>query len=140
MTTSAAGACLCGAVRFAIDLPTRWVAHCHCSMCRRAHGAAFVTWASVAAPQFRVTEGEAEVARYASSPDATRSFCRRCGASLWFTSTRWAGEVHVARALIDGPLDRDPQVHAFYDDKAPWIAVADGLPRRGGRSGVEPLP
>jgi hypothetical protein len=32
--------CLCGAVRGRIARPSRWVAHCHCSVCRRAHGAA----------------------------------------------------------------------------------------------------
>ena len=28
--------CLCGAVRFELQLPSKWCAHCHCSMCRRA--------------------------------------------------------------------------------------------------------
>lgn len=45
MTAEAArGSCLCGAVRFTARLPSRWVAHCHCTRCQRAHGAAFVTW------------------------------------------------------------------------------------------------
>ena len=42
--TVASGACLCRAVGFVATLPSRWVAHCHCSRCRRAHGAAFVTF------------------------------------------------------------------------------------------------
>lgn len=46
------GGCLCGAVRYVITLPTKWCAHCHCSMCRRAHGAAFVTWAGVPSQSF----------------------------------------------------------------------------------------
>ena len=41
------GGCLCDAVRFRITLPTLFCAHCHCSMCRRPHGAAFVTWTAV---------------------------------------------------------------------------------------------
>jgi hypothetical protein len=47
MSDTAVGACLCGAVQFELQLPATWVAHCHCTMCRRAHGAAFVTWVSV---------------------------------------------------------------------------------------------
>ncbi len=39
------GGCLCGVVRYRIALPPLWVAHCHCSICRRAQGAGFVTWA-----------------------------------------------------------------------------------------------
>ena len=39
------GGCLCGAVRFTAKLPSKWCAHCHCSLCRKAHGAGYVTWA-----------------------------------------------------------------------------------------------
>ena len=42
--SDASGKCLCGAVRFRMRFPSKWVAHCHCTMCRRAHGAAFVTF------------------------------------------------------------------------------------------------
>ena len=44
------------------------------------------------------------------------------------------------RAAIAGGVDRLPQVHAFFSDKADWIEVSDELPRRGGVSGTEPLP
>jgi hypothetical protein len=135
---SVVGGCLCSAVRIEIDLPTNWCAHCHCSMCRRAHGAGYVTWVSVPRAQFRIVRGEAELVRYRSSEAATRSFCRTCGSTLLFESERWAGEVHVARANL-GEIDRAPQVHAFYSDKADWVAVDDDLPRRGGKTGVEPL-
>ena len=136
--TSTTGACLCGAVRFEVTFPTKWVAHCHCSMCRRAHGAAFVTWLGVVREQFRILEGE-QLGRYQSSPGATRSFCKRCGSPLFFESERWAGEVHIARAAIAGEVDRAPQAHVFYSDRADWLALHDDLPKRGGVTGTEPL-
>src|SRR5690606_34943450 len=43
--SQASASCFCGAIRIDAELPSKWVAHCHCTMCRRAHGAAFVTWA-----------------------------------------------------------------------------------------------
>ena len=46
------GGCYCGDVRFEADLPPKFVAHCHCHNCRRAHGAAFVTWIGFPAEQF----------------------------------------------------------------------------------------
>lgn len=52
------GACLCGAVRFEVGGPLDRVAHCHCTICQRAHGAAFVTWAAVPAERLRITAGE----------------------------------------------------------------------------------
>ncbi|HCA63195.1 MAG TPA: GFA family protein, partial [Pseudomonas sp.] len=41
------GSCLCGVVRYRIDAPIDALTHCHCKMCRKAHGAAFATYASV---------------------------------------------------------------------------------------------
>jgi len=52
------GSCLCGAVAFAVDLPTAVCAHCHCTQCRRAHGAAYVTWFTLPKERWRVTAGE----------------------------------------------------------------------------------
>jgi hypothetical protein len=107
-------------------------------MCRRAQGAAFVTWLGVAREQFRILDG-AQLGRYQSSPGATRSFCKQCGSPLFFESERWAGEVHIARAAIAGDVDRAPQAHVFYSDRAEWLAIHDELPKRGGVTGTEPL-
>jgi hypothetical protein len=133
------GACLCGGVRFEVTPPTRFCAHCHCSMCRRAHGAPLVTWSGVPEAQLRITAGEQLLRTFASSPAATRSFCSQCGSMLLFRSTRWPGEVHVATASLDAS-DRLPSAHVFYSDRASWFSCSDELTKRGGPTGVEPLP
>ena len=135
------GSCLCGAVKFEIDLPTKWCGNCHCSMCRRAHGAPYVTWIGVEAEHFRLVAGEKELADYCSSAESRRSFCRVCGSPMLFRSTRWAGEVHVARACIPGDIDKGVQAHVFFSDRAGWVHddPGDGLMRMGGQSGMEPL-
>jgi hypothetical protein len=108
-------------------------------MCRRAHGAAFVTWVGVARSAFRLLSGEP--VRYRSSEAATRSFCGKCGSTLFFESTRWADEVHLSLANVFGAVDRAPQAHVFFSDRVPWLAPPnDGLPRKGGTSGTELLP
>ena len=61
------GSCLCGAVRFDVTLPTVFCAHCHCKMCQRNHGAAFVTWLAVERSQLDVTRGREDLVRYDSS-------------------------------------------------------------------------
>ena len=114
------GGCLCGGVRFRIGLPTLWAAHCHCTMCRRAHGAAFVTWVGVAAERFEITRGASHLHRYQSSAAATRSFCNVCGSSLTFESSRWPGEVHVVLANLDGIIDREPDAHVYWADHVSW--------------------
>jgi ribosomal protein S18 acetylase RimI-like enzyme len=137
--TTVEGGCLCGAVRFEVTLPSKWCAHCHCSMCRRSNGAAFVTWFGVPREGFRWLAGAGDLARHRSSPAATRSFCRACGSGLLFESERWPEEVHVTLASLDGPLDREPQAHCFFDDRAPWTLTLDRLPRFGGPTGTERL-
>ena len=131
MTTSTAqGSCLCGAVRFSAALPSKWVAHCHCTYCRRAHGAPFVTWAGFEDGQVTVDDAGARLRWYESSPGAARGSCSRCGTPMLFKSDRWPGELHLARALIDGPLDREPMAHVFFDTHVPWLAIEDDLPRK----------
>jgi hypothetical protein len=124
------GACLCGAVRFTATLPSKWVAHCHCSFCRRAHGAAFVTWAGFAEAQVAVRDDAGALRWHDSSPGAQRGFCGRCGSPMLFRSQRWPGELHLARALIAGDLDRAPAAHVFYDAHVPWLDVNDDLPKK----------
>lgn len=124
------GSCLCGAVTFEVTLPSKWCAHCHCSRCQRAHGAGFVTWFGVPAPGFRVTAGESELVRYVAPSDATRSFCGRCGSSMFFESPRWPDEVHVTLANLRGDLDRAPQAHVYWETHVDWAQPGDGLPRK----------
>ena len=120
-------------------MPSLFCAHCHCSLCRRSHGAGFVTWFSIPKTQLRITAGESDLVRYQSSDHGTRSFCGTCGSSLFFETTLHAERVDIALANMDGPIDREPQLHAFFDCRAEWVAVGDSLPRLGGETGVEPL-
>lgn len=140
MSESVTGSCLCGAVRFRVTLPTLFCAHCHCSMCRRNHGAAFVTWFGIPRERLALEAGDDVLVRHRSSDHGTRSFCGRCGSSLFCESTRHADHVDVVLASLSGPIDRAPSMHVYFDSGADWRDVRDELPRLGGASGVEPLP
>lgn len=77
-----AGGCLCGAVRFvANELPDH-VHACHCTICRRISGSATIS-VNVPCAAMQI-KGAAHVVVYTSSDWATRSFCGRCGAGLWY--------------------------------------------------------
>jgi hypothetical protein len=108
-------------------------------MCRRIHGAAFVTWFSVPRSALRVTAGESDLVRFKSSDHGTRSFCGCCGSSLFFESKLDAERVDIALASMDGPIDREPQLHAYFDCRVGWVTLGDSLPQLGGETGVEPL-
>ena len=122
------GCCMCGAVNFSITAPTLFFAHCHCQYCREAHGAAFVSWVGAAEERFRLLSGSHEPRWYQSSRQSRRGFCDNCGTTLFFASTLCPGEMHVTRASMPGPIDREPQCHVFYDQRVAWIEGADKLP------------
>jgi hypothetical protein len=128
----ATGGCLCGEVRFTAHLPSKWVAHCHCSLCRRNAGAAFVTWVGMEQERCTIEDPRGRLAWYASSTHGERGFCTQCGSSMFFRSPRWPGELHVTLANFDGPVDREPQVHVFWDTHVDWVKLdpGDGLPRK----------
>ncbi len=126
----ARGSCLCGAVSFAAQLPSKWVAHCHCTRCRRAHGAAFVTWAGFPSAAVVIDDAQSALRWHTAETGAQRGFCRHCGSPMFFRSERWRGELHVARALFFDALDRAPQAHVYFDTHVDWVDIADGLPKK----------
>ena len=123
------GACLCGAVQFEIELPSESCGHCHCSMCRRSHGAGFVTWVIVPTSRLRTTAGEDRLVRYQSSDHGGRHFCRVCGSSLFGDSSRTPELMYVTRANLVGEIDRAPEFNACYSDRASWVDVDESLLR-----------
>ncbi len=139
MSAPARGACLCGAVQFSATLPSLFCAHCHCSMCRRNHGAGYVTWFAVPVERLAIESGAEWVTRYASSEHGSRSFCSRCGTSLFCASSHRPEQVDIALGSMIDPIDRLPQLHVYFDSRAPWTVVGDELPRAGGKTGLEPL-
>ena len=123
------GRCLCGTVRFEVEA-VRDMVHCHCSICRKHHGAAFATMARVREDAFRWTAGEETIRRYESSPGFHRCFCGTCGASLPGRSPA-GGRFVPAGLFVEDPGKR-PNAHIFAASKAPWHGIADDLLRFDG--------
>ena len=133
------GSCFCGAVRFELELPTLFCGHCHCSMCRRAHGAGYVTWTGVPRGRFRLVSGAENLNIYKSSDHGRRSFCGVCGSSLFCETDAHPDEIDIVLSNLAGEIDRQPEMHFYFSDRAGWVVVGDELPRLGGKTGMEPL-
>jgi hypothetical protein len=121
------GRCLCGRVAFAIEAVGA-LGHCHCSMCRKAHGAAFASWAVVPVSAFRWRAGEATLTHYRSSPEIDRTFCPTCGANAPAPSPD-GKSMYVPAGLLDGEVATKAQYHIFVGSKAPWWEITDTLPQ-----------
>ena len=119
------GGCLCGTVRYEIAGAFAGAGNCHCSMCRKAHGAAFATWAFVDPDEFRWTSGEDSIAAYRSSPQRERLFCSKCGSPL---AASHSGKIsEVVLGAVDGDPAVRPREHIFVGSKAPWYEITDEL-------------
>lgn len=122
----ARGQCYCGAVHITVDLPVAWVAHCHCSMCRRYHGAPVVTWFGVHHGRYQYNDDD--VVWFQSSESAERGRCRHCGSPLLFRSQRWPDELHIVLAAMTESIERQPELHVYYADRVTWLPLTPHEP------------
>jgi hypothetical protein len=122
------GSCLCGSVTFTLRLPSKWMVHCHCTRCQRAHGSAFVTWVGADTEQVDIVDATNALSWFREPSGSRRGFCSHCGSPMFFRSLTAAGETHIARALFTRALDREPGSHVHYDTHVDWVTVAEPLP------------
>ncbi|MDV7341434.1 GFA family protein [Terasakiella sp. A23] len=134
------GSCLCGDISYKVKDIGERMGHCHCSMCRKFHGAAYATFGEVSAENFVWTKGESQVASFKGENGTIRKFCPNCGSSLIFEASGASGEiVEFALATLDDEVPLNPDAHIYTDYKASWAFVDDGLPcYHEGRDG-EPI-
>jgi hypothetical protein len=121
------GSCLCGAVQFEAG-PFDSMVHCHCSMCRRHHGAMFATFLTGSADSFRWRAGEDTVSVYRSSAKGLRPFCRTCG-SVTPTVLPDIGMAFIPAGNLEADPGVRPTLHMFADSAAAWFPITDDLPR-----------
>jgi len=120
------GTCLCGKIRYRVDGRIHEMSHCHCSMCRRIHGAAFGTYAQVKSPVFHWLRGESSLKAYVSSPGVKRIFCTHCGSTLQALYDESPDVIYLTMGTIEGNPPHPEPFHIFTGSKVPWLEITDG--------------
>ena len=123
------GSCLCGRICFELEGKAQFINHCHCSMCRKAHGAAFGSFLHADGGAFRWTRGASDVQSYESSPGTFRSFCRHCGSAVPALEDDGGPHVTIPAGALDIDPGVRPVVHMHTASKAPWYDITDDLPQ-----------
>lgn len=125
------GSCLCGKVQYEIAGDAICMGSCHCSQCRKFHGAAAFCYIEIYSKDFSYVSGGEFVKNYQrfSTSTVKRSFCSECGSSLAFIWDEMAEKIWIAA----GTLNEDPKVrldhHIFATSKAPWDEILDHHPQ-----------
>ena len=117
------GTCLCGAVAFTFDGPTRTASACHCGQCRKQSGH---VWSSGVVPDDELTVS-GEVRWFESTPGIRRGFCPTCGSFLFWKANSEDG-ISVALGALESPTGLRLQRHIFVADKGDYYDIDDGLP------------
>ncbi|WP_044873434.1 GFA family protein [Pseudomonas sp. LFM046] len=120
------GGCHCGQLRYTVEAPLTDVAHCHCSICRRTSGGIVTTWATVPLASFRWSAGTP--AEYASSSEAVRYFCSRCGSQLAFFTQLAPDSLDITVATLDQPENVPADRHIWVKSRLPWLHLDPQLP------------
>ncbi|MGH6952978.1 MAG: GFA family protein [Alphaproteobacteria bacterium] len=125
------GHCQCGAVRYRVTMPAERVYHCHCSMCRRAHGTVFATYALVPRQGFAIEAGADNLSVFSTSPPTHRKFCKTCGCQLFIDVDTKPHLVWYTPGTADGHPGHPPETeaHIFVDSKVEWYEIHGPLPR-----------
>ncbi|HZR34985.1 MAG TPA: GFA family protein [Nevskia sp.] len=131
------GGCCCGAIRYAVEGPTRDETNCHCTTCRRTSGAPYLAWFTVALRDFHWLRGVPRY--YDSSAQGRRGFCAECGTQLTFADATTPDWLDVTTCSLDHPEGVPPRDHVWTRSRLPWLYLHDlpEYPRRR-RDGFAP--
>ena len=125
MTTPLTGSCLCGAIRYTVDVPITELRACHCTHCQKASGAAGSVNAVVPRAALKITQGTAK--RYDAKADSGRTlyryFCGDCGSPI-YSQRATAPETAVLRAgTLDSAGDMKITANIWTRSARPWATI-----------------
>ncbi len=123
------GRCECGKIGYEADGEVNDFSHCHCSQCRRLHGAAFGSYAGVSKSGFRWASGKEDLKVYASSEKNDRYFCGNCGSLMLTATASEPDDLYITMGTMDGDPPLPPGYHIYVGSKADWFEICDDLPQ-----------
>ena len=133
----ALGGCVCGAVRFEMQVPAVWAWHDHSKASQKAQGCAYATYVGSWRKRFRITDGEDNLGQFEDAErKTTRSFCRTCGTPVIYERARAPRIVNIPRALFEGRTGREPRYHTSLGEAPDWSYAGETLAPLKGYPGV----
>lgn len=124
---------LCGAVTIEATPKRPHVEACHCDMCRRWGGGAFL---GIQCGGDFTIQGEEHVTAYPSSDWAERGFCSKCGTNLFYRFVP-ADSYSFTAGLFDEAEALTLSEQIFIDEKPGYYSFAEDTPKKTGAEVIE---
>ena len=122
------GGCLCGGVRYEYHGSIEEISMCHCSMCRKAQGSAFVAVSPIESAKFKVTAGSELLKEYRAVPHKARVFCSNCGSPIYSARDDLPSVKRLRLGTVETPFECRNAYHIYVGSKASWYTIAGDLP------------
>lgn len=127
------GGCTCGDVRLVVTAAPMIVHCCHCRMCQRQTGSAFVINALLGVNNVRLLSGQVEelVVATPSRLGQTIARCFRCQVAVWSSYCMHGLGKHirfVRVGTLDDPAQCPPDIHIYTSSKQPWMSLPSDHP------------
>lgn len=126
------GKCFCGEIEFTFEPIDNVAMNCHCSICRRSHGADYATQLISRKDSLRLLSGGSRLSEYSSSEHGVRAFCSSCGSRLMNYAKSGSNYLSVALSAVVGEHEVAPSANIQVASKAPWVNLDEALPSFAG--------
>ncbi len=123
------GSCLCGAIRYEIDIELGEFGYCHCRSCQKASGTAHAANAPVDRAHFKLVAGAGALKEFESSPGKFRCFCAECGSPIYAYLKATPNVLRIRLGSLDTQFDKLPRAHTWVSERASWAPIADDVPQ-----------
>jgi hypothetical protein len=125
MATPLTGSCLCGAIRYTVDIPVTELRACHCTNCQKGSGTAGSVNAVVPSSAFKITQGTAK--RYDAKADSGRTlhrfFCGDCGSPIYSQRATALERVVVRAGTFDDSSGMRITGNIWTKSARPWSYI-----------------
>jgi hypothetical protein len=119
------GSCLCGAIRFRLDVPVKELRACHCRNCQKASGTGGSVNAVLPSAAFTITHGTPK--RYSARADSGRLlhryFCGDCGSPIYSQRDTRPDLVVVRAGVLDDAGDMKITANIWTKSARPWAHI-----------------
>ena len=135
MSDPITGSCLCGAIRFTLEVPVKELRACHCRNCQKASGAGGSVNAVVPSAEFRITLGTPK--RYDPTAESgctlDRHFCGDCGSPIYSQRESTPETVVVRAGLFDNAGEMKIVANIWTASARPWAHIDPSTTRHPGQ-------